>query len=284
MTKVFLFSCGALFVLAAAGCGGGDKSLSEDQFCVEWAKNECSKVAPKCVFDNAKCEVDQKMACQKFATAAKATSAKREYRPANSGRCLSAISSVYGSAMIMASDLANQREACERVFQGEAKANETCVVDFDCEKSLVCDKSICAAKKTVGAGANCGNPGEYCPVGQYCAKPMTVFVCAARQGLDKACGADLPCQEKYRCSAGLCKEQFEMSLACTSNQDCKSGLCDPYSHVCVPFVSFALGSASCKALVGMAPDAPPASDAAAVTPDAGVARDTGVAAADSSAD
>ncbi len=278
MKTRFWIGCGALFVLTLAGCGGSKASLGEDQFCTESAKRLCSNVGPKCAYDTATaatCETMQKAACQARATAARPAGSPREYRPANATKCLDTISAIYSKPQIVAADLDNLNEACARVFQGAIKANDApCKVDYDCEGSLICDKGLCAMKKSVGMNGACGNAGETCSAGQFCTKPMQAFVCKDRQGLGKACAADQPCLENFRCT-GTCEEQLDVGAACAGPSDCKRGalLCDPYRHSCAAQIGFAAGSASCDALVGKtaAATTTPTPDAAAATttPDAG---------------
>jgi hypothetical protein len=77
------------------------------------------------------------------------------------------------------------------------------------------------------------------------------YFCTAKVGLYGACGASLPCLENLRCTAaGVCDVQLGMSVACSVDQDCSTGFCDPYAGKCAQDIRFADGSAACLAMSG----------------------------------
>jgi hypothetical protein len=248
-------------VLAVAGCGGDTKSLTEDQFCTEWAERECGQVAAKCVIKEGDCQPVRKKVCQDFAAAAKATSTARKYVAGNTSTCLSRLNAIYGSSQIDPDDWSSMREACQRVFQGEAKADDKCTIDYDCEGTLICDKGRCAKKNTQNM-TNCSNPGFLCSTGKYCKRDGDTFICEARIAQGIACSAAEPCLESLRCD-GTCQPELDDGAKCTSDADCKSNFCSPFTGVCLKFVTFAMGSSSCNAFTS-----------SSSTPDAGTSADT----------
>jgi len=59
-----------------------------------------------------------------------------------------------------------------------------------------------------------------------------------------------PCLESLRCAGGICVSQFDIGEACTAGQECSTGFCEPYAHLCADYVGFAIHSAACQAMGG----------------------------------
>jgi hypothetical protein len=295
--------------LVTAGCEINTKTMNEEEFCVEYAKRECGKVATACSFERpAACEKERADVCRAWAKATK--SDVRGFRPDNVDKCLEKVTETYGLPLIKAENLKALRDVCERVFQGSRKANEACTAEEECGGSLICDKKRCAQRREVSAGGNCANPGELCPKGEFCQPMMGISVCSKRKEKGAMCTEAEPCGEALRCK-DTCVERTAVNLACASDDECDSGYCSPHVKRCLLGLNFAAGSPSCDAFegkavngdasagaaadVGTRPDAgsgattdsrgsdTPASDAASATVDAASALDARAAAASADA-
>jgi hypothetical protein len=244
-----------LFVLALGACNLG-KSMTEDEFCKEYGKRECAKVAGYCEFTASSCEPLRVTACQQMAAASKTGS--RKFNADNADRCLDQVNKTYGTIPIMPPQLDALDRACSRVFSGAAKANEACTVDFDCDGDLVCDKGRCGAAKVVASGGGCANVGETCPKGEYCTNSTGLYQCTRKQAAGATCSDSQPCVETLRCT-GTCTARAEVGATCASDDECASGYCTPYPapgtpRKCSSGLSFAAGSTSCQAYMGTSPD------------------------------
>ena len=254
-----------LFVLAPAqallmstGCSRDeDKPLTEQQFCLEYARRECAMVTTWCAFPSADaCHAARASACQQ--RSAQLKSGTRPFRPENTRACLDKVSAVYASQPITADGLRSVETICARVFSGNVAARAACTIDYECEKDLVCDKGFCGTRKMVAAGEGCSNVGEVCPASQTCKPaPMGGFsFCQKRQEAGMACSASEPCLETLRCS-GTCIERLPLAAACSQHEDCAltAAICDPYAKICVPTLNFAINSDSCRAFMNTGPAA-----------------------------
>jgi hypothetical protein len=244
-----------LFVLALGSCSL-TKTMTEDEFCKEYAKRECAKVAGYCVFPASSCEPLRVTACQQMAAASK--TGNRKFNADNAGTCLDQVDKTYGTIPIVALQLQALDRACSRVFSGAAKATEACSIDFDCDGALICDKGRCGAAKVVGSGGGCANVGETCPKGEYCSNASGLYTCTKKQAAGAACSDSQPCVETLRCTA-TCTARADIGATCASDDECTSGYCTLYPAAgqprkCGPGLSFADGSPSCLAYTGASPD------------------------------
>jgi uncharacterized membrane protein YgcG len=247
MTRRTLAGVAAIAGLLA-GCGGGgsSKPLTESDFCAQKAEAEC-QVADRCVNNKDACKTQRMTACTAFATQAKA-SGKRMFVAANVGNCIGKTNAVYAkTSPITPTELADMNDACEYVFQGKGKVNvDMCDLKYDCDGKVICDKMFCAMTTNVTAG--CGNPGDTCPAGKYCAPNSAGNpVCTDRAMMGTACDAK-PCLENLHCAANLCAERVAAQGSCSTNDDCAPAApyCDPYAgNKCDPGLSFSPGSPSC---------------------------------------
>src|SRR5438093_4663540 len=135
--------------LAMAGCNRGPAAMTEEQFCAEYARIECSKVAAFCSFNPASCEPVRTSACR--ASAGRVKGAGHEFNPDNSDRCLKKLEEAYKALPISAAMLKAVDDACTRVIEGTAKSNDACVQDYDCAGGLICDKGHCGVEKIVAS-------------------------------------------------------------------------------------------------------------------------------------
>jgi hypothetical protein len=234
-----------LFV--GCGGGGGGTPLTETEFCKQKAEAECV-VTDRCVTSKTDCEADRRAVCTQFIGTAKANG-KRLFVAGNVGACINKAKSVYGKASaITPTELADLDDVCNYVFQGKGKVNEdNCDTKYDCASKVICDKTFCATQKTVNTG--CGNPGDTCPTGNYCAlNSASLYVCTAKGDADDMCDAATPCKEALRCAGTTCGDRVAAGATCASNADCPTSapFCDPYAGFkCDPGLSFAAGSPSC---------------------------------------
>ena len=104
--------------LAMAGCNRGPAAMTEEQFCAEYARIECSKVAAFCSFNPASCEPVRTSACR--ASAGRVKGAGHEFNPDNSDRCLKKLEEAYKALPISAAMLKAVDDACTRVIEGTA--------------------------------------------------------------------------------------------------------------------------------------------------------------------
>jgi hypothetical protein len=249
-----------LAAVALGGCGKSeDPAMTEEQFCQEYGKRECAAVIPFCAITAASCEAARVKECQARVAAWKTTSANRPFRAANAEACLDKVRDVYSKMPITGEAVNALTDTCARVFQGVAKSLETCTVNLDCDGNLICDKTRCAEKKPVGAGALCANPGEICSTGESCKLDAASMLrqCGKRKASGEACSTTEPCLETLRCT-GTCSPKVEFGVMCLQNDDCASNYCSPFSMKCSGGLTFAEGSDSCRAYMGVAvlpPDA-----------------------------
>jgi hypothetical protein len=181
----------------------------------------------------------------------------RAFQPSNAEACLSKVRAFFGqlkqsSVALSVTDYRAMNAVCSNVYRGTAVAYELCPTgeDGDCIDGLICDKDHCGPAKEIPQGG-CANIGEYCSQGYYCRNASNAYFCTAKVGLYGACGASFPCLENLRCTAaGVCDVQLGMSVACSVDQDCATGFCDPYAGKCAQDIRFADGSAACLAMSG----------------------------------
>lgn len=237
----------ALVIGGAAGCGGGDDGLSEDEFCQEYARRECTGAGIFCGFPMESCLAVRAQACRD--ESAKMKGPTRPYVAANVGRCLDLVKAAYDKPPILAATMKSLKEACARVFQGSTKAIQPCTIDYECEKDLICDKGRCGARREVAAAGQCANVGEICPAGEFCKRSPDIWICGRRQDMGAACSAADPCLERLRC-VGTCQPRVAAGGVCATADDCETGYCDEFARLCLPGLSFATGSDSCRAFAG----------------------------------
>ena len=140
-------------------------------------------------------------------------------------------------------------DVCNYVFQGKGKVNEDmCETKYDCADKVICDKSFCATQKSVTT--TCGNPGDTCRTGNYCAPNSSqVFVCMAKGDAGDMCDAATPCKETLRCAGGTCADRVAAGATCISQRRLRDlgavTATRTRATKCDPGLSFAAGSPSC---------------------------------------
>jgi hypothetical protein len=246
--------------LLAMGCGDENKQLSPSDFTTEYAKRVCDGVSSACLIPATSCTAGQLSARALVDQAA--VGAGRVFMSANAEVCLAKVNAVYGQLKqhligLTAADLQGVQDSCADVYRGLRVARGPCAVDQDCVSGLICDASkgtptgMCAVKSEKVEGVGCANLGETCAPGFYCSNSTGVLACEARPGLAAACSATTPCLETLRCAAGICVAQLELGNPCTTDQDCSTGLCEPYAHKCADDVRYAQGTPACQAMGGL---------------------------------
>jgi hypothetical protein len=249
--------------------------MDEAAFCRDYARKECLPVANACMAPAADCEAARVAACD--ARVRDARAAGRAFRVGNVDACLDTVSRTYAKSLITAEDLRELDRACARVFGGNLAANERCARDSDCGNGLICDKGRCGQLRIVDRGANCGNPGEICRIGEVC-RPLgactpgdCLYTCNPKRSRGMACNdSDDPCDESQRCVSGTCIDRLPLQAACQASGDCLSGYCSPEFKVCGAGLNFAWGAPQCWAFGVKRPDGA-TGPAPAPPPDAGAA-------------
>jgi hypothetical protein len=237
----------ALFVLCVLGCIKSEAPMTEDSFCQEYARIECSKVAPICSFDPAACQPVRKDACSATATAQR--NSGRQFNPSNTDACLKKVEAAYKDPLITAAKLKEVDDACSRVFGGLVKANDPCTADFECSGTMICDKGHCGNLKVVASLAGCANVGERCQPSEFCSNdnPNQLFFCVKRVDQGGPCSLSHPCADGLRCR-DVCVPKLATG-DCASDDDCQSGYCNRYisPRTCGVGLTFSPGAPSCIA-------------------------------------
>ena len=250
-------------VAGAAGCGGGGSStpLTQDSFCDQKAQKEC-QVTSKCGTMTSACLVQRKAKCLAFAASVDLT--KRQFTSANVSACISKTNTVYGLQMIRQPDLDDMNDVCSYVFQGTSTG--VCTTKYDCAGKKICDTKsngpLCATPVNKNKGDPCGNAGEICNAGAYCAQdPLraNAYYCLPKGMQGTACDAATPCVEALHCDAvtRLCAPRVMPNESCVSSDDCPTAApyCDPYvGSKCDIGLAFApTAAAACADYGGTAP-------------------------------
>jgi hypothetical protein len=232
--------------LSVAGCNHLGSTMTEEQFCQEYAKIECSKVSAFCSFNPATCEPVRVAACRESAGRVKGVG--HQFNPGNTDRCLKKLEEAYRVLPIGATMLKGVDDACARVFEGTAKPAEMCTLDYDCANGLICDKGRCGTEKLVASLGGCANIGERCPKGEYCTNATGIFLCAKRLAEGAPCALSTPCAEDLRCR-NTCVRRLEIQGSCLLDEDCLSGYCNLYvsNRTCGLGLTFSPESPSCIA-------------------------------------
>lgn len=247
---------GAAVALVSLACGSSDsgpKYPDVASFCNQWATEEC-QVASRCAAPSATCQSERQADCQSFAAAA--TTGSRTYTPGSAETCINKIHDIYSGAAtgsaITPTQISDMNDVCSRAFSGTVGSLKACGDSYDCANGLICDKGLCASSVTKNQGDLCGNPGEVCAAGSYCAANNSVSQCAAKGAQGAACSATLPCVESLRCD-NTCGPLFGAGTSCATSADCASDApyCDPnIGNKCDLGETFAAGAAACKAFGG----------------------------------
>jgi hypothetical protein len=245
----------AWLVLCVLGAGCIRQTpMTEESFCEEYARIECSKVSTFCTFDPATCEPTRNDACRVSAAALKGGG--HQFNAGNTDPCLKKLQEAYKNLPIPPSMLKAVDDTCARVFEGTARATEPCVLDYDCAGGLICDKGHCGTLRIVPSLSGCANIGERCPANEFCTNdnPSMIFLCVRRLDQGAPCSLSRPCAEGLRCR-NTCVPKLAQGV-CTADDDCQSGYCNRYltERTCGVGLSFSPQSPSCIAYMTV-PDA-----------------------------
>ncbi len=233
-------------VVAACSSDDDFRYPSTDAFCSAKADAECTNVAAPCGKTASDCKTARSAACTSSANTA--TSQGRKYKPPSADGCIDKTKALYELRTIPPEKETEQREVCERVFEGSKARNERCSGPYDCQASLVCDKGVCATKVVKNLDDPCANPGEVCATGAYCGTLDGLMRCLAKKDRDQLCGPDAPCKESLRC-VGTCRDKFNAGDVCGASEECADAApyCDPVQKRCVA-KTFSAGNAACGEL------------------------------------
>ena len=254
---------GAISVIAV-GCSTAAPTPPDSpvpEFCSDWAKAYC-QLSAVCQFDADECATNQTTACNQFADTALA-SGTRSYNQPNGAACITLLNSTFGanSQSLAVSSLLQVNIACESAFIGNVQQNQPCTSTYDCASgtNVVCapfvggSGSVCGTVTDKTLGQACGDPGDTCQGGSYCAPSTTSGppTCVATPVLNGTCSAALPCgQGNYCTGAGVCAQQLPTGAACTASSECASSYCDQYPPAaCVTELTFARGSDDCNGIL-----------------------------------
>ena len=196
-----------------------EKYPTADSMCADVATQEC-QIASLCGADVAACTAARKDNCVKKIVVP-ATVGGRTYTPALAQACVDKAQSNYAlSNRFITVDQQNaQFETCNRVFQGASSVNSKCMTNYDCAGSNVCTSNICGAKTVKAVMTGCGNPGDVCDTGLFCAPGMPAL-CQPGKASGAACADSTQCGPNLRCSASVCGARGGSGAACTTNDDC----------------------------------------------------------------
>jgi hypothetical protein len=235
-----------------AGCGDEPSPLTTSQFFQKRAEITCTALESACLLPVAACTAGR--VAEYTAEQQNALAYFRSFIPKNAEACLAKVEEVFGkikqgTVALPAADYNAMQAICANVYRGSSIANGPCQIDADCYGDLICDKGYCGTAKVVAPGAGCANIGEICPQGTYCSNATGVWFCSEKAGLQVSC-ATTPCLETLRCAGGVCVARLGMVEACTGNDDCTTGFCEPYALKCAEDIRFANGTAACLAMGG----------------------------------
>ncbi len=239
------YSLVVVALLLVACASSSEPTLTVDSFCQSKAQAEC-QIASRCGNQVARCVDARRTKC--LSAQASQTTGTRVFRPANTQACVDKTNTVYAKSAITPADMTELDQVCGRVVQGTVASLSGCTTDFDCVGALICDKSLCAPKVVKKLTELCGNPGELCDVGAYCAAVGGSRQCLAKKNSGEACDASQLCVETQRCAI-TCQPRLPSGGPCASNDDCAptAPYCDPYlSNKCDAGLAFAPGAAACK--------------------------------------
>ena len=153
------------------------------------------------------------------------------------------------SCDLLESVAAAEEAACDGVFIGKAKVDESCYVDGECEGELFCDRAACAPDAVCCAGA-CTERVQPAALGEDCSMiacdPTTwcetqmdsTMVCAAEVGNGLECTSAAACMDGNRCDinpntgTGKCYTLSKEGQPC--NPDLASGSCVAVGDWCHP--------------------------------------------------
>ncbi|MDZ4693970.1 MAG: hypothetical protein SGI86_02405 [Deltaproteobacteria bacterium] len=253
----------SVLIFTDIGCGGGGSSAprSETDFCVEKAEHECETLLSKCSFPEATCVTARTAACTNV-LAPSQRSTVRAFNERNISDCTRAIDSTLSKDSISPAEWQKLTDACSRVWSGNLPKQGACTSSYDCEKNLFCDKGFCASEIVKKAPDFCTESGAICAKGEYCEQiSATQFGCLVRAGTGLACGTQPDgkkplCVESLRCVAGKCVEKLAVQMSCASNDDCQTGLCEPFAMKCLSDIRFAPFTPACSAYEGKLTPAP----------------------------
>ena len=236
-------------LLAGCGGGGGGKPITEREFCAQKAEAEC-QVSDDCVTTDGLQDDARWRNARQFVGHGEG---KRQARllAGNIGRLHQQ------DEVGLRQDLGDHAHGARRhgrrlqlrlpgQRQGQRRTGAT--TKYDCADKVICDKAFCATQGRQST-TTCGNPGDICADGNYCAQNSSQVSRLHAQGR-----AARPARERspaWRPCAAPAEPApiaSRSALACTTNDDCGLGAVTATrtrATKCDPGLSFAAGSPSC---------------------------------------
>lgn len=253
-----------LSVLLLPACSGAEtgptgekesKLKTESQFCAAWAIAACNEgVVNACNGTRDGCTDTQKSACQLVVPPG--------YVSTHAQECIDAVKRAYADAELTAEELATVTQLqgdCARLVDGGLSEGSACTTSFECDgvNGFSCiikpgeATGTCQLPEETDTGLSCRAPESVCGPDDFCDPDSTR--CVTRVD-DLPCVFDEACPSDYRCmiadgeTEGTCVERLD-SGTCTTNEDCKSGLClGTTRKVCASNVVLTVESSLCDTL------------------------------------
>lgn len=244
---ILVCALGTPLLLAAVGCG--ERQLTREEFCQDWASAACApETVSACQESEAKCQSSQTASCRSWLP--------MDFQDVGVHDCLNAVRSAYSDADLDATELDvvwRLRGPCSGiVVAGEGGA--ACERDADCSGSfgLTCvlkDQATgtCERAETVEAGFSCEEPNQLCEAGFYCDGEH----CIVASDAGDSCKNDSQCAEGHFCQDEQCEEQSPVGADCTTDQECESEICyevDDHQRVCVDRIRLSPAEPACDGL------------------------------------
>lgn len=228
-------------------------------FCRAWSLRVCTEaVVGACQATSVQaCQERQSAHCQAVFGADPDASYQR---PLANG-CLEAVAAAYQDARLSREEFRLVQGTgepvgpCATVVTGSGVDGAACARASDCDgtRGFVClrptpdaTEGLCKVPVTRSGGQSCDRPEQSCAAGFYCDGRN----CLEARGEGEACGAAVPCGDAFRCVSDVCAPRSARGLACTSDEECLSGLCviGGAGGVCVESIVLSPAEPACAAL------------------------------------
>jgi len=268
MKKLLISALGFAFAAGCSGDDSGPKRLEDtslknrDSFCKAWADAACnSDVVDACQApDDDTCMAAQKADC--------AVRVPVGYVSTNAEKCISAVKRAYQDAELNKTELdlvLNLGGDCSQLVRGAVSAGGDCTLTTECDttKGYTCvikggdAEGTCQIPKIQGPGEPCDEPSQVCDTGAYCDGDN----CLVTRPQGKSCTYEAMCSTSDLCDfadatddppTGKCAPKLARGTACTTGDECASGIClqGTTKTACADSVKLTFGSPYCATLGG----------------------------------
>jgi hypothetical protein len=228
-----LFTLSILAGLAATACSSDtSSSMTQPEFCTEWAKAACSKeTVSVCQAEDAEsCQLAQQRYCRELVP-------KEGFSSVHADKCLDAVSSAFEDGDLTAKEMLvvyRLGSPCDQLNAGPRDVGESCNSDDDCNapEGVTCitkgtsTTGVCEIAKIKQPGTSCAAASDVCTSGFYCDGEH----CVEGKGVTSACATQLECgSEAYCASTGVdsstCEARLGVGADCNADVECASGVC-----------------------------------------------------------